>query len=65
MFWIEMPGSSKEVAGGLGRRGQLRPTVVAFADEAGVRGAFEALRSRRTAGKVVLDVSSSPSISSE
>ena len=40
--------------------GKLRPTVSAtFAfDEAGVRGAFEALRSRRTAGKVVLDVSS-------
>ena len=41
--------------------GQLKPTVSAtFAfDEAGVRGAFEALRSRRTAGKVVIDVSAS------
>ena len=69
LFWIKMPGSSKRLSrlAAWADEGKLRPTVAqTFAfDEAGVRGAFEALRSRRTAGKVVLDVSSSPSISSE
>jgi len=68
LFWIKMPGSSKRLSrlAAWADEGNLRPTVAqTFAfDEAGVRGAFEALRSRRTAGKVVLDVSSSP-ISSE
>ncbi len=66
LFWIKMPGSSKRLSrlAAWADEGELRPTVAqTFAfDEAGVRGAFEALRSRRTAGKVVLDVSSSPSI---
>ena len=62
LFWIKMPGSSKRLSrlAAWADEGKLRPTVAqTFAfDEAGVRGAFEALRSRRTAGKVVLDVSS-------
>ena len=69
MFWIRIPGSSKSLSrlAAWADAGKLRPTVsqtFAF-DENGVRGAFEALRSRRTAGKVVIDVSSPPSIASE
>ena len=63
LFWIRMPGSSKLLSrlAAWADAGKLRPTVAqTFGfDEAGVRGAFEALRSRRTAGKVVIDVSSS------
>ena len=66
LFWIRMPSTSRALArlAAWADDGTLRPTVsktLPF-DEAGVCGAFEALRSRRTAGKVVIEVSASSSV---
>ena len=60
LFWIKMPRSAPFLAelAAWADQGRLRPTVntVHAFDDAGVQAAFEALRGRRTAGKIVMDL---------
>ncbi len=62
LFWIRMPGAAVQLEQlrGMVRDG-LRPMIdqaLPF-DQGGVRAAFEKVRSRRTVGKIVLDMSHS------
>jgi len=60
IFWIKMPFSAGVLSdlAAWAAEGKVKPTVntVLPFTEAGVQQAFEALRGRRTAGKIVLDV---------
>ncbi len=62
LHWVRFPHSAAELAEikAMVERGQLRPWIQDAArlpfSEAGVRAAFEMLQSRRTLGKIVLEM---------